>query len=87
MAANLAELSANMEELDKQSAALYEQLGTLEASLREETAKFDEKKQVELSELLESQNFLQSEFEKSKVRSCFAVLFLSGSICLLTYWL
>jgi hypothetical protein len=67
MAANMAELAANMEELDKQSAALYQQLGELESSLRAETAEFDDRKQLELEDLLFSQNQLQGEFEKSKV--------------------
>jgi hypothetical protein len=67
MAMNMAELSANMEELDKQSEALYAQLGNLEADLRKETSTFEDEKQRELEDLLESQNFLQEEFKKSKV--------------------
>jgi hypothetical protein len=42
MATNMAELAKNMEELDKESALLYSQLGTLEADLRKETSNFDE---------------------------------------------
>ena len=48
--------------------ALYDQLSTLEADLRRETADFDEKKQLELGDLLESQNALQSEFSKSRAK-------------------
>ena len=42
MSSNMAELAKNMEDLDKESAALYGQLGTLEADLRKETSNFDE---------------------------------------------
>jgi DNA-binding protein YbaB len=69
MAMNMAELTANMEELDKQSAALYAQLNNLEVDLRKETAEFQEKKQRELEDLLQSQNFLQEELKRSKVRN------------------
>jgi hypothetical protein len=68
MAANMAELAKNMEELDQESQTLFDQLGTLEADLRKETAAFDEQKQLELGELLQSQNALQGEFQKSKVK-------------------
>ena len=43
MATNMAELAKNMEELDKESATLFNRLGSLEADLREETSNFDEK--------------------------------------------
>ena len=68
MAANMADLAKNMEELDKESLALFEQLGTLEADLRKETAAFDEQKQMELGELLQSQNQMQDDFAKSRVK-------------------
>lgn len=68
MVANMADLAKNMEELDKESQVLYDQLGSLEADLRRETAAFDEQKQMELGELLESQNQLQDEFSKSKAK-------------------
>ena len=68
MAANMAELAKNMEELDQESQTLYDQLGTLEADLRKETAAFDDQKQLELGALLESQNALQSEFLQSKAK-------------------
>ena len=42
MASNMAELAKNMEDLDKESATLYDQLGNLEADLRKETSNFDE---------------------------------------------
>ena len=42
MASNMAELAKNMEDLDKESATLYNQLGSLEADLRKETSNFDE---------------------------------------------
>lgn len=42
MATNMAELAKNMEDLDKESATLYSQLGNLEADLRRETSNFDE---------------------------------------------
>ena len=38
----MAELAKNMEDLDKESATLYDQLGNLEADLRKETSNFDE---------------------------------------------
>ena len=67
MATNMAELVANMEELDKQSAVLEDDLRKLEEELRRETSEFEDKKERELGDLLESQNSLQSEFMKSKV--------------------
>ena len=68
MAVNMADLAKNMEELDKESAVLFDQLGSLEADLRKETAAFDEQKQLELGELLQSQNQLQEEFTRSSAK-------------------
>jgi hypothetical protein len=70
MANNMAELARNMEELDKESAILYAQLGNLEADLRKETSNFDEAKSYELEGLLASQNSLQSDLAESRVSAC-----------------
>ena len=55
MASNMAELAKNMEDLDKESATLYDQLGNLEADLRKETSNFDET--VEIIEFLDLLKF------------------------------
>ena len=51
----MAELAKNMEDLDKESATLYDQLGNLEADLRKETSNFDET--VEIIEFLDLLKF------------------------------
>ena len=90
----MSELAENMQELDAQSAALYEKLGRLEEvyvfefyildfdpntnpktashlltptqELRNETVEFEEKKQLELNELIQMQNKFKGDFQKSQ---------------------
>jgi SMC interacting uncharacterized protein involved in chromosome segregation len=54
-----------MEELDKQSAELYQRLENLQEELKRETSEFEEVKQMELGELLQMQNKFKVDFDKS----------------------
>lgn len=64
----MSELAANMKELDEQNEALYQQLGSLERELREETQAFNEKKSGELEDLLAQQSSFQQDLDASRVK-------------------
>lgn len=63
---SIAELGNTMREIDSQSADLYTRLGRLEQELRAETEAFEERKQLELSDLLNDQNRLGRELQMSR---------------------
>ena len=63
---SIAELGTTLKEIDVSSAELYSQLGRLEQELRAETEAFEERKQLELSELLVDQNRLGRELRTSR---------------------
>ena len=63
---SIAELGNTMREIDSQSADLYSRLGRLEQELRAETEAFEERKQLELSDLLNDQNRLGKELQMSR---------------------
>lgn len=63
---SVSDLAASMRELDNRSQELYERLRVLETELRDETDAFDERKELELGDLLDDQNRLRRELAVSQ---------------------